>query len=423
MTMEKQKKYDVFISSKSEDYPIACEICSFLESRGYVVFFAKKSIPFGADSLFKKTIDNALDAAKNMLVVCSNPEYLKDGWVYYEWNTFSVEILSGRKSNSNILTIINSSLSVNQLPIGLRSYQSLYIDSYKETICDFLGRNVSILSNTTIENVIYKLRVNYACRLFIDDEYIRNVEPNKVAKITLPIGEYLRKVVAIDDECICDERKIQLLNMSKFEDIKLENTNYETIEDVTINQQQLDNLGNKSTDNNNLVAEAEFSYFGSCDTSFDYNGLRYSLDHVNNAIQVKEIIADYRTLYIPEEVIYNNQKFSVTSIGEKAFQGNLSLTTIFIPRTVKNIGDFAFDGCKSLQSIFLSDGLNNIGDFAFLDCPSLAFISLPSSVVKIGAYAFMLCSALTTIEIPKGSYSKFVVMEGVKGLEDKLKEQ
>jgi hypothetical protein len=54
--MEQQKKYDVFISSKSEDYPIAREICRFLESKGYVVFFAEKSIPFGAISLL-----NALD--------------------------------------------------------------------------------------------------------------------------------------------------------------------------------------------------------------------------------------------------------------------------------------------------------------------------------------------------------------------------
>ena len=419
--MEQQKKYDVFISSKSEDYPIAREICRFLESKGYVVFFAEKSIPFGADSLFKKTIDSALDSAMNMIVVCSNPEFLKDGWVYYEWNTFSVEILSGRKSKSNILTIIDISLSVNKLPIGLRSYQALYIDSYKETICDFLG-DVSILSNTTIEKVIYKLRVNYACRLFIDDEYIRTIEPNKVAKITLPIGEYLRKVVAIDDECICDERKIQLLNMSKFEDIKLENTRYKTIEEITINKQQLDCLGNKSTDNNNVVADVEFNCYDSQDISFDYNGLCYSIDKVNNGMLVKGIIADYRTLYIPEEVIYKNNKYAVTSIGEKAFQGNLSLATIFIPKNVKKISDFAFDGCKSLHTIFLSSDLNNIGDFAFLDCPSLAFISLPSSVVEIGAYAFMLCSSLKTIEIPKGSYSRFVVMEGVKGLEDKLKE-
>ena len=82
--MEQQKKYDVFISSKSEDYPIAREICRFLESKGYVVFFAEKSIPFGADSLFKKTIDSALDTARNMIVVCSNPEFLKEALAQFK---------------------------------------------------------------------------------------------------------------------------------------------------------------------------------------------------------------------------------------------------------------------------------------------------------------------------------------------------
>lgn len=138
--MNSQKKYDVFISSKSEDYPIAREIYTFLEGRGYRVFFAEKSIPLGADSVFKKTIDNALDAAQNMIVVGSDATYLSEGWVHYEWNTFAVEILSGRKSKSNILTVLNDTVSTNDIPIGLRSCQNLPISSYKDTICEYLGR-------------------------------------------------------------------------------------------------------------------------------------------------------------------------------------------------------------------------------------------------------------------------------------------
>ena len=77
--MGEQKKYDVFISSKSEDYPIAREIYTFLEGQGYRVFFAEKSIPLGADSVFKKTIDSALDAAQNMIVVGSDAAHLSEG--------------------------------------------------------------------------------------------------------------------------------------------------------------------------------------------------------------------------------------------------------------------------------------------------------------------------------------------------------
>jgi formylglycine-generating enzyme required for sulfatase activity len=133
------KKYDVFISSKSEDYPLAREIYAFLKGSGYTVFFAENSIPLGADSIFKKTIDSALDGAQNMIVVCSDPAYLQERWVHYEWNTFAVEILSGRKKNGNILTIVNSSVSINDLPIGLRSAQTLQFDSYKDTLCKYIS--------------------------------------------------------------------------------------------------------------------------------------------------------------------------------------------------------------------------------------------------------------------------------------------
>lgn len=148
------KKYDVFISSKSEDYPFAREIFSFLEGLGYTVFFAENSIPLGADSIFKKTIDSALDEAQNMIVVCSDPVYLQERWVHYEWNTFAVEILSGRKKNGNILTIVSSSVSINDLPIGLRSSQTLQIDSYKDTLCKYISSSNKVSNPTTSENIL-----------------------------------------------------------------------------------------------------------------------------------------------------------------------------------------------------------------------------------------------------------------------------
>lgn len=56
--------------------------------------------------------------------------------------------------------------------------------------------------------VTYKIRVNRPCRLFIDDEEIQILEESKLTKISLPDGEYLRKVVAIDDRTIFDETVI-----------------------------------------------------------------------------------------------------------------------------------------------------------------------------------------------------------------------
>ena len=62
--------------------------------------------------------------------------------------------------------------------------------------------------------VTYKIRVNRPCKLFIDDEEIQILEESKLTKISLPAGEYLRKVVAIDDRTIFDETVIVLTDTS-----------------------------------------------------------------------------------------------------------------------------------------------------------------------------------------------------------------
>ena len=78
-----------------------------------------------------------------------------------------------------------------------------------------------------MNEVIYKIRVNRPCRLFIDDEEMMILDENKLTKITLPEGEYLRKVVAIDNKEIFDEAEIELFRTSKLDNITLDTTGLE----------------------------------------------------------------------------------------------------------------------------------------------------------------------------------------------------
>jgi len=128
----------------------------------------------------------------------------------------------------------------------------------------------------------------------------------------------------------------------------------------------------------------------------------------------------------------------LTSIGNNAFDGCTSLTSITIPASVTVIGNNAFGVCRSLANItvdgknpnYASEGrilynkaktelikappagisgavtipntVTSIGSWAFRDCTSLTSITIPASVTSIGQLAFQNCTSLASINIPLG---------------------
>ena len=56
------------------------------------------------------------------------------------------------------------------------------------------------------------------------------------------------------------------------------------------------------------------------------------------------------------------------SIGNCAFVGCSSLTSITLPSDVVSIGDSAFESCSGLTSITLPSGVTSIGEHAFYNC-------------------------------------------------------
>ena len=98
--------------------------------------------------------------------------------------------------------------------------------------------------------------------------------------------------------------------------------------------------------------------------------------------------AGLTTSTIPSTITYNRTTYSVTSIGEWAFQGCSSLTSITIPNSVTSIGESAFEDCSSLTSITIPNSVTSIGDRAFYDCSSLTSVTIGESVTSIGSDAF-----------------------------------
>jgi hypothetical protein len=73
----------------------------------------------------------------------------------------------------------------------------------------------------------------------------------------------------------------------------------------------------------------------------------------------------------------------VTSIGDWAFYGCSSLTSVTIGNSVTSIGVYVFRDCSSLTEIIISDSVTSIGYGAFRECSSLTEIVIPDSVTSI----------------------------------------
>ena len=145
------------------------------------------------------------------------------------------------------------------------------------------------------------------------------------------------------------------------------------------------------------------------------------------------------SLIIPSTVVYNNTTYSVTSIGNSAFNGCDGLTNVTIPNSVATIGEMAFYHCDNLTTVTIPNSVTAIGDGAFHFCSALTSVNytgtiaewcgisfssdwsnptyyahtlsfngtpmgttltIPNSVTSIRSYAFANCSGLTTVTIP-----------------------
>ncbi|MGN0804312.1 MAG: leucine-rich repeat domain-containing protein [Candidatus Coproplasma sp.] len=144
-------------------------------------------------------------------------------------------------------------------------------------------------------------------------------------------------------------------------------------------------------------------------------GIRYALKD-NKATVVKQSTALLNNKTILENVSYNGNNYTVTSIASSSFSGCKMLRGLTIPDSITSIGNNSFSNCSQIinytgPTLFISylpDSIVNatltsgteIKNNEFSRFKSLKSVTIPDSIISIGSYAFANCSNLTSIEIP-----------------------
>lgn len=98
----------------------------------------------------------------------------------------------------------------------------------------------------------------------------------------------------------------------------------------------------------------------------------------------------------------------VTSIGNMAFYGCNTLTTISIPSSVTSIGVSAFAFCTGLTHISIPSGVTSIGDMAYYGCTALSYITCnAANPPSCGTNCFTNVDKTIPVYVPVGHITSY----------------
>ena len=152
---------------------------------------------------------------------------------------------------------------------------------------------------------------------------------------------------------------------------------------------------------------------------FIVDGIYYNFNGDGETVSVTYKNKDYNSysgsVVIPSTVTYGGTTYSVTKIGESAFEKCRQLTSVNIPESVTEIGLYSFYSCESMTSVNIPSSVTTICKNAFESCWKLtkveisniadwcniSFASIPSNPLYFAKHLYLNGTEVTDLVIPE----------------------
>lgn len=217
--VQKMENFDIFISFKNtddegrltEDSKIAELLYKEFCARKISAFYSNITLLKLGESVYKRSIDKALDTAKILILIGTEMDYIESRWIKYEWESFHTDILNGVKSDGEIITYTKN-INAHSLPRALRSYQN----------CSISDMNISSFC-TFAENVLKKLLVPAASASSVSQLQTDAVHSDiPQSPVLLAAGKHHKSVYSSTYKNESSRLKIQAQNSAPSDQIALD---------------------------------------------------------------------------------------------------------------------------------------------------------------------------------------------------------
>ena len=149
------------------------------------------------------------------------------------------------------------------------------------------------------------------------------------------------------------------------------------------------------------------------------DGWMYEIQTSNNTVTIEKYFGELTEITIPLAI----EEKPVTLIGESAFAGNTSITSVDIGTNIINIHGGAFMNCTALEEVSISSSLYMLNNMVFSGCTSLTSVTIEGSDFSIynldaipgydAPVTTVACDDANLITLLTSTYSNYLWVRGL----------